>query len=171
MSVPESYAQPDAPRIGPFQVNGPPVPVRAQRTSKAPFQISIPSNGEMVPYSREFAEAIEDMVTPNRFNVIVRLYRTVEKVGSIILSHKSEEDVNISESRAQILALGPDCFKGKEHPSGNALDIEVGDWILMNSYAGGQVKLADFPDEEIRIIADTTILARIADPDKVDRKW
>jgi hypothetical protein len=41
---------------------------------------------------------------------------------------------------------------------------------MMQSYAGGQIRLAEYPDEEMRVIADTEIVARISDPEHVNRK-
>lgn len=135
------------------------------------FAISDTSLEPMIDYSREFADTVKKYLQPNRFNLVVRLYRHPEKTGGgIIMTQKTQQDANVSGCSAQILVTGPECWRGKEHPSGNALNLQVGDWIMMQSYAGGQIRLNVYPHEEIRVIADTEIIARILDPEQVNRK-
>jgi co-chaperonin GroES (HSP10) len=127
----------------------------------------------MIQFSPDVLRQVNRLITPARFNVLVRLFHTPEKLASgIYLSQKSQSDVNVSECRAQVWAMAPDCFTGREWPSGNSIGVEQGDWVLIASYAGGQVEMAEaFPGEEFRLIADTEILARISSPDEVNRKW
>jgi co-chaperonin GroES (HSP10) len=136
------------------------------------FAIDLPAPlGPMLDYSREFSDRVKELIQPNRFNLVVRLYRHPEITkGGIVMTQKSKQDADISGCAAQILVTGPECWRGREHPNGNSLGLKIGDWIMMQSYAGGQIRLAEYPDEEMRVIADTEIIARISDPEQVNRK-
>lgn len=132
-----------------------------------------PPVDQMVEFNQETERVAASLLTPARFNLLVRLYKTPRQLASgLYVSDKSKDDINISECRAEVWLMSEMCFQGREWPKGNTLSILPGDWILMASYAGGQVNfMKAFPDEQFRLIADTEILARIASPEEVNRKW
>lgn len=126
----------------------------------------------MVDWSSEVHEKARKLVQPTRFHMLVRMFRIPAKTATgIILTQKTQAEETISGTRVQVWVMGRDCFKGKEWPSENAVGIKEGDWCLVQSYAGGQIKIEEWPDEEFKIINDTELLCRIADPEKVNRKW
>ena len=136
------------------------------------LQVAAPTTTEMIEFDSEIARKAYEYVQPTRFHVLVRMYRIAETTASgLILTQKTQAESTLSGCRVQLWALGRDCFKGKEWPTGNILGLKEGDWVLVQSYAGGAVRIEEWPEEEFKIINDTEILCRISDPEKVDRKW
>src|SRR5271157_188393 len=137
-----------------------------------PYQVASPPTGPMVAFDRDVYEKVLNLIRPARFHMLIRVYREAEQMGSgLYMPEKAKDFADRSNCRAQIWCMSKDCFKGPSWPSGNLLDLDCGDWILIQSYAGGRMKISEWPEEDFRIINDTEILCWISDPEKVDRNW
>jgi len=110
------------------------------------------------------------------FYMIVRPRPPITQVGSIALPGRTKRANLATETRGQVLALGPAAFKAKT----DGLDYsqfgcwpQVGDWIIYKQHAGQRVRLkgelerakaaGGSSEDEVHllIMADTDFLAKI----------
>lgn len=85
--------------------------------------------------------------------IIVRLSTTEEKTASGLVVPDTAKD---KSNEAEVLAVGPGRMtdKGKRV----AIDLKPGDRVILQTYAGSEVKLNG---EEYLVIRETGILAKI----------
>lgn len=103
------------------------------------------------------------MIKPRKDRVVVKFQETEETTkGGIVLPGAAQEKPQVAE----VVAVGPggdcscgsDCKCTPEHNCGCIMDVKVGDKVLLNKYAGTEVKL---DGEEYTIVRQTDILAYV----------
>ena len=110
------------------------------------------------------AEGLE-LPIPLRFRVLAVIPNVVNKVGSIFLTADTQQAEKEMSEVALIISLGEDAFQDeKKFPQGPTFD--VGDWVLMKSYAGRNIKVGPW---EFRIINDDTPDALVSGPNAVGK--
>lgn len=93
------------------------------------------------------------MLKPLSDRVVVKMLEAEEKTKSgIILSNGSKEKPQIAEVVA--VGDGKDDENGKKIP----MIVKVGDKVVLNKYAGTEVK---YEDEEYTIVRQDDILAKV----------
>ena len=99
---------------------------------------------------------------PVEFKVLVRPEVVEEQVGRIILPDIVRDKEQISQDKAEIIAVGGNAFEGWEPPI-----PKVGDRILMNRHAGYTMKIQeDGRRVEYRVINDKDITLILGEEDE-----
>jgi co-chaperonin GroES (HSP10) len=107
-----------------------------------------------------------DLPIPLRYRVLAVIPNVIQKTaGGILLSSGTQEAEKEMSEVALVVSLGDDAFNDdKKFPGGPTFD--VGDWVMMKSYAGRNFKLGPW---EFRIINDDTPDALVAGPNAVGK--
>lgn len=106
--------------------------------------------------------------SPTGFHILVALPEQSDTFGGsvIVRSEKEKENDRNSCVAVRVIAMGPDCYSDKgRFPNGPW--CQVGDYILIQSYAGTKFKVMG--RDLFRIINDDTVEAVIEDPTAYSR--
>lgn len=114
--------------------------------------------------SPEEAEAALQIVKPTGYRILVALAKVQEKVGSLYIPDSRRSDEDAAAMLATVVALGPDAYADKDRFK--VPYCKEGDTIMMASYSGRRIKIAD---REYRLINDDTVIAIVSDATKVSR--
>lgn len=101
---------------------------------------------------------------PRGHRLLVKMKKPVTKTaGGILLSDKTQEDQMYLEISAEVVAIGPGCWKekltGKPWPGGDW--CKVGDQVVIPRYTPFKMEI---DEEQYRIINDDEVIATIDDP-------
>ena len=117
---------------------------------------------DLTPEEEENALAV---LQPTGYRLLVALAKTSEKVGSLYLPDSRRTDEDAASILAKVVAVGEDAYAdAKRFPNGPY--CEAGDIVMMASYSGRRIKIED---REYRLINDDTVIAVVAQPEKVSR--
>lgn len=97
---------------------------------------------------------------PSEYNVIIRMDRVSDKVGSIFIPEAKKERDELSCDEGTLDAVSPHAFTYADWPEG-ARQPRVGDRVLFAQYSGRIWKQGD---ETFRILKDKDIVAVIEQP-------
>lgn len=97
-------------------------------------------------------------IEPEGVKVLV-LPEKVEEVtpGGIILTEQTKDAEKFRKNRGVVIAIGPAAFNTIEFEGGK---LEIGDKVIYAKHSGVFIK--DEDGEEVRLVNDIDILARIA---------
>lgn len=87
--------------------------------------------------------------------------------GGIALPEQHVQSQEYLTTVAEVLAIGPDAFKGKTK-AGISLEsskVEVGQWIIYPKHCGHNLRLKT--GQRVLILADTDIIAVATDPTQI----
>ena len=107
------------------------------------------------------------IIKPAGWRILIRTRPAPEKIGSIILADDIKEKAQLAAVVAQVLAMGPLCYKdeNKFGPNPEPWCAE-GDWIFIGKYAGAKFKIGNSSDE-FRIINVAEVVALVDDPSAI----
>lgn len=112
------------------------------------------------------ADGVREMPRVAGYRVLIAMPKLKEaSEGGILLpdSHLTKE--GLASIIGSVVAIGPDAYKDeKRFPSGPW--CQVGDWVLVRSYAGTRFKIRG---QEFRLVNDDTIEAVVDDPREYER--
>lgn len=94
-------------------------------------------------------------LVPVGYAVLVKPYEKQTPDSKIILSKSAKAEMDISDNRATIVAIGPLAWSGEYQPR-----AALGDNVLMTKFAGAMVTGED--GENYRVVNDQDIYCRLA---------
>lgn len=112
----------------------------------------------------EEAEAALKIVSPTGYRLLVALAKVQEKSGSIYIPDARRSDEDAASMLGTVIAMGADAYSDTARFSSPY--CKVGDTIMMASYSGRRIKIAE---REYRLINDDTVIAVVSDASKVTR--
>lgn len=125
----------------------------------------------------------DSIFTPTGWRILVKPPKAAEKTkGGIYLPGVARDADEVLMNKGQVVAIGPDAFKGKpfltwfyNHDEGYIDEdlaepwVEVGDWVIYNRHTGLKLeaRTEDGTVEKYHIINDTDIVCKVAKPEAV----
>ena len=110
------------------------------------------------------ADAIE-LFKPTGYRLLIAMPEAIQKIGNIYIPGDSGKREHTASIIGTVIAAGPECYSPDKF-SGRW--CEVGDHVIIKSYAGTSLKIVG-QDQEFRLINDDQVEAVVADPRKVER--
>jgi len=121
--------------------------------------------------------------TPVGWRILVKPPKAAEKTkGGIFLPGSAKDADEVLMNKGQVIAIGPDAFKGKpfltfyydareNYVAEDLADpwVEVGDWVIYNRHTGLklEVRNEDGTTDKYHVINDTDIVCKVANPNAV----
>lgn len=89
--------------------------------------------------------------------LLIRMRKQQEKIGSVYISQEAKDNLHVAQPVAQVVAMGPDCYREGDPMFPSGPWCKVGDWIVMKPYAGqgNGYKLKDDDAEYRHIYCDS----------------
>jgi len=107
---------------------------------------------------------LDRMPDPAGWRILVLPYKGKGQTdGGIHLVKETVDREALSTVICYVLKVGPLAYKDNKY--GDNPWCQKGDWILIGRYAGTRFRLED--DNEVRIINDDEVIAKILDPDDI----
>lgn len=112
---------------------------------------------------------VGNIPVPVGYRMLVRPIKIAEKTSGGI--HLVDETVKVKEHLrfvAQVLALGPECYKHPKFMEGEPW-CRVGDWILLRQYAGQGFEVLDERGDAVivKLVNDDEVLATSKRPESL----
>jgi co-chaperonin GroES (HSP10) len=88
--------------------------------------------------------------------------------GGILLADETQEDIKFLCNVARVLSVGPYAYKSKELDQGDWFqggNPKVGDYVVYARFVGNNIR---FNGVDLKIIKDTDIRLKVADPSCLD---
>lgn len=112
----------------------------------------------VVPIS---APVVPLLPVPKGPYLLIKMTKTVDKVGSIHLPSSRVHDENLACPMGEVIAMGPEAYLPESKFLGGPR-CEVGDTVFIGAYVGSKFKAGpDNTDEEYRLIFDDDVKAVI----------
>ena len=111
-------------------------------------------------------EKAKNSIDPKGYKLLIAPLRVMERTkGGILLPDQHKTDENVASVMGQVVAMGESAYQDSARfPNGPW--CQVGDVVLIRSYAGTRLKIGD---TEFRVINDDTVEAVIKEPSIVER--
>ena len=111
-------------------------------------------------------EKAKNSIDPKGYKLLIAPLRVMEKTtGGIFLPDQLKKDEDVASPLGQVVAIGSTAYADPERVPGGPW-CQVGDVVLIRSYAGTRLKVGD---TEFRVINDDTVEAVIKEPSIVER--
>jgi co-chaperonin GroES (HSP10) len=118
-------------------------------------------------------QALEKIMQPMFWHVLIEPMRAKQKVGSIYVANETQRVEEIQTTIGRLVAMGPTAFTGKTN-SGNELakgidrDTLIGSWVMYQKHTGQEIKLRS--GHRLILMNDSELLAFVNDPEDF-RHW
>lgn len=93
-------------------------------------------------------------IHPVGFKMLVKMYKTPKKIGSIELPQSRVKDEDAASMFCEVMEMGPNCFDPAKERFAQGPWCQIGDIVVMQSYSGRRF---DVGDDEYRLINDDAI--------------
>ena len=110
------------------------------------------------------ADALE-LFKPTGYRLLIAMPEEIKKIGNIYIPGDTGKREHTASIIGTVIARGPDAYSTDKFQSPWC---EVGDHVIIKSYAGTRLKIVG-QDQEFRLINDDQVEAVVADPRKVER--
>lgn len=157
-------------------------------TSRSPWPapvlplVEAPSKVPVAPAEADTVTP-DQIFTPTGWRILVKPPKAAEKTkGGIFLPGSAKDADEVLMNKGQVIAIGPDAFKGKpfltfyydaqeNYVAEDLADpwVEVGDWVIYNRHTGLklEVRNEDGTTDKYHVINDTDIVCKVANPNAV----
>lgn len=111
----------------------------------------------------------EKLPQPKSFYLLIRMIKTVTKIGSIHLPDGRSNDENLAGQIGEVVLMGPAAYTDmSKFPNGPSCDI--GEYVFVGSYVGIRFNVGlGVEPVEYRLVCDDDVKAVVPDPTWIRR--